>query len=63
MKENTDIQLQQQGDITIMNIRGDITSYSASIFKETYQQALTQGHPKKNRPDGLKIDRKILIMN
>jgi anti-anti-sigma factor len=42
MKENTDIQLQQQGDITIMNIRGDITSYSESIFKEAYQQANDQ---------------------
>jgi anti-anti-sigma factor len=43
MKENTDIKLQQQGDITIMNIRGDITSYSESIFKEAYQQAIAQG--------------------
>ncbi len=43
MKENTDIKLQQQGDVTIMNIRGDITSYSESIFKEAYQQALEQG--------------------
>ena len=42
MKENTDIKLQQQGDITIMNIRGDITSYSESIFKAAYQQALDQ---------------------
>jgi anti-anti-sigma factor len=42
MKENTDIKLQQQGDITIMNIRGDITSYSESIFKEAYQQVLNQ---------------------
>jgi anti-anti-sigma factor len=40
MKENTDIKLQQQGDITIMIIRGDITSYSESIFKDAYQQAL-----------------------
>ncbi len=43
MKENTDIKLQQQGDITIMNIRGDITSYSESIIKEAYQQATAQG--------------------
>jgi anti-anti-sigma factor len=43
MKENTDIKLQQQGDVTIMNIRGDITSYSESIFKEAYQQALELG--------------------
>jgi anti-anti-sigma factor len=42
LKENTDIKLQQQGDVTIMNIRGDITSYSESIFKEAYQQALDQ---------------------
>ena len=42
MKENTDIKLQQQGDITIMNIRGDITSYSESIFKEAYHQVQHQ---------------------
>jgi anti-anti-sigma factor len=42
LKENTDIKLQQQGDISIMNIRGDITSYSESIFKEAYQQVLDQ---------------------
>ena len=42
MKENTDIKLHQQGDITIMIIRGDITSYSESIFKEAYQQVLYQ---------------------
>ena len=43
MKENTDIKLQQQGDVTILNIRGDITSYSESVFKAAYQQALEQG--------------------
>ena len=43
MKENTDIKLQQQEDITIMNIRGDITSYSESTFKEAYQQAIELG--------------------
>ncbi len=42
MKENTDIKLQQQGDVTIMNIRGDITSYSESTFKEAFQQDLYQ---------------------
>ena len=42
MKENTDIKLQQQGDITIMKIRGDITSYSEVIFKEAYQQTIDQ---------------------
>jgi anti-anti-sigma factor len=42
MKENTEIKLQQQSDVTIMNIRGDITSYSESIFKEAYQQVLDQ---------------------
>jgi len=42
MKENTDIKLQQQGDITVMNIRGDITSYSESIFKEAYRQVIHQ---------------------
>ena len=42
MKENTDIKLQQQGDVTIMDVRGDITSYSESIFKEVYQQVLDQ---------------------
>ena len=42
MKENTDIKLQVQEDITIMNIRGDITSYSETTFKEAYQQAIEQ---------------------
>jgi len=46
MKENTDIKLQQQGDITILNIRGDITSYSESIFAEACRQAMAQGAPK-----------------
>jgi len=43
VKENTDIKLQQQGDVTILNIRGDITSYSESTFKEAYQQAVELG--------------------
>jgi len=43
MKENTDIKLQQLEDTTIMNIRGDITSYSEATFKEAYQQAIDQG--------------------
>ncbi len=51
MKENTDIKLQQQGDVTIMNIRGDITSYSEATFNEAYQQTLDQ--------DGRKIILKI----
>jgi anti-anti-sigma factor len=42
MKENTDIKLLQQGDATIMDIRGDITAYSESVFKAAYQQALDQ---------------------
>ena len=42
MKENTDIKLLLQGDAAIMNIRGDITSYSESILKATYQQTLDQ---------------------
>jgi anti-anti-sigma factor len=40
MKENTDIKLQQQGDITIMYVRGDITSYSESVFKAAYRQVV-----------------------
>jgi len=46
MKENTDIRIQQQADITIMDIRGDITSYSESVFKEAYQQELVQASSK-----------------
>jgi len=42
MKENTDIKLHQQGDATIMEIRGDITAYSESVFIAAYQQALDQ---------------------
>ena len=43
MKENTHIQLYQHGDITVMNIRGDITSYSESVFKAAYRQVMDQG--------------------
>lgn len=43
MKENTDSKLQHHGDITILNIRGDITAYSEAIFKEAYQQVMDQG--------------------
>ena len=43
MKENTEIELRQQKDITIMDIRGDITSYSEAIFKKVYQRVLDQG--------------------
>jgi len=44
MRENTDIKLHQQGDATIMDIRGDITAYSESesVFIAAYQQALDQ---------------------
>ena len=42
MKENTDIKLLLQGDAAIMNIRGDITSYSESILKAAYRQTLDQ---------------------
>ena len=43
MKENTDINLQQEADITIMDVRGDITSYTESVFKAAYQQVNDQG--------------------
>jgi len=42
MKENTDIKLQQMGNATIMDIRGDITSYSESILKAAFRQTLYQ---------------------
>ena len=57
MKENTEIELQQHEDITIMNIRGDITSYSEAIFKEVYQRVLDQGA----RKIILKIDNQAYI--
>jgi len=43
VKENTDIKLQQQADIIIMDVRGDITAYSESVFKAAYQQVIDQG--------------------
>lgn len=43
MKENTDIQVQRQGDITIMDVRGDITSFSESVFKAACQQVHERG--------------------
>ena len=42
MKENTEIELQRLGDVTIMDIRGDITSLSEAIFKQAFQRVVDQ---------------------
>ena len=42
MQEKNEIKLEQQGEITIMNIRGDVTSFSESPLKDAYQKVLDQ---------------------
>ena len=42
MKQETVINLEQQGDITIFDIKGDVTAFSEPFFKEAYQKANAQ---------------------
>jgi anti-sigma B factor antagonist len=37
MNQETKISLQQNGDIIIFDIQGDVTSFSEPVFQETYQ--------------------------
>jgi anti-anti-sigma factor len=43
MQENNDIKLEQKGEVTIMNIRGDITSFSETPLTDSFQKAVAQG--------------------
>ncbi|MES0447438.1 MAG: STAS domain-containing protein, partial [Desulfobacterales bacterium] len=46
MKHEIDINLEKQGDITIFDIHGDVTSFSDPFFNEAYQNANEQGTSK-----------------
>jgi anti-anti-sigma factor len=39
MSQETKISLQQNGDIIIFDIKGDVTSFSEPVFHEAYQNA------------------------
>ncbi len=43
MQENNDIKLEQKGEATIMNIRGDITSFSETLLTDSYRKVVEQG--------------------
>ena len=42
MQENNEIKLEQMGDVTVMNIRGDVTSFSEMPLKESYRKLVEQ---------------------
>ncbi len=43
MKEKNEIQVEQRGDVTILDIRGDVTIFSESFLNEAYETANNQG--------------------
>jgi len=42
MQHNNEIRLEKQGEVTIFNIRGDLTSFSEPSLNEAYQKANDQ---------------------
>jgi anti-anti-sigma factor len=42
MNHETEINLEKQNDITIFDIKGDVTAFSEPFFTEAYQQANQQ---------------------
>ena len=46
MKQETEINLKNQGDITIFDIQGDVTAFSEPFFNEAYKNANDQGTSK-----------------
>ena len=42
MQEKNEIKLEQQGETIVMNIRGDVTSFSEIPLKDAYQKVLDQ---------------------
>jgi anti-anti-sigma factor len=42
MQENNEIKLEQKGEVTILNIRGDVTSFSEIPLKESYRKVCDQ---------------------
>jgi anti-anti-sigma factor len=43
MQNENEITLEKQGEVTIMDIRGDVTAFSEPFLKEAYQTASSQG--------------------
>jgi len=43
MQQENEIRLEKQGDVTIMDIRGDITAFSDPFLNNAYQEANDQG--------------------
>ena len=43
MLNKNEITLEKQGEVTILDIRGDITAFSESFLNEAYQTASSQG--------------------
>ena len=46
MNQETEINLKNQGDITIFDIQGDVTAFSEPFFNKAYQDANDQGTSK-----------------
>ncbi len=46
MNSEIEINLEQQGDITIFDVQGDVTAFSEPFFTKTYQNANDQGTSK-----------------
>ena len=57
MQDHNEIKLEKQGEVTILDIRGDITSFSEASLNEAYQKASEQGA----RKILLKIDKNAYI--
>jgi anti-anti-sigma factor len=43
MKQETEINLEKQDDITIFDVQGDVTAFSEPFFNQAYQTAKDQG--------------------
>lgn len=43
MNEETQIHLEQQGDLVVFEIQKDVTSFSEPVFSQVYGQATDQG--------------------
>ncbi len=43
MQQENEIKLEKQGDVTIMDIKGDITAFSDPFLNTAYQEANDQG--------------------
>lgn len=43
MQNENEIRLEKKGDVTIMNIKGDITAFSDPFLNEAYQEATHLG--------------------